>query len=95
MKDGLVPQVGARSKQLNESQGVFLFQNIEDMNTALGQWLGDWFNDLEDEIGSLITLMSLQITLPNNFPIEDSIVEYEKICRVTIPPELIKYLKDE
>lgn len=41
------------------------------MNGALGSWLGGCF-DKED------VLVSLEIRLPDDFPIEDNIVTYEK-----------------
>lgn len=88
MKHGLIPQVGDRSKEMNEEKGVFLFPSRDDMNCALEQWLGDWFED--DEV-----LMSLEITLPDDFPIEDSTVDWEKISRFVIPPKYIQYLQDE
>lgn len=88
MQHGLIPQIGERSKEMNEEEGVFLFPTIEDMNTALGQWLGDCFE--EEEV-----LMSLEIKLPDDFPIQDSTVEYEKISKVVIPPQYIRYLQDE
>jgi len=94
LKNGLVPQVGERSEELHEEEGVFLFPSKEDMESALGQWLGDWFGDDEDE-DDYVRLMSLEITVPNDFPILDSNVEYEKISKICIPPEFIKYLQDE
>lgn len=91
MENGLIPQIGERSIEIGEKEkAVYLFPTIHDMECALGQWLGDWYND---EYGEDIPLMSLEINLPNNFPIEDGEVEYEKICKCTIPPEYIKYLK--
>lgn len=89
MKKGLVPQIGERSQENNEEAAVFLFPTKDDMDTALSQWLGEWYEDID------IVLMSLQIILPDDFPILDSNVDYEKVCKVIIPPEYIKYLKDE
>lgn len=87
MKNGLIPQVGERSAKLGESPGVFLFPSYEDCETALYQWFGDEF----DENDKLITL---KITLPDDFPLEDS-VEYEKISRQVIPAEFIELYKLE
>lgn len=88
MKHGLIPQIGERSKMLGEEEAVFLFPSREDMNGALGSWLGGCFNE-ED------VLVSLEIRLPDDFPIEDSTVAYEKISKTAIPPCYIRYLQDE
>lgn len=94
MNKGLIPQIGERSMELGEDEAVFLFPTKEDMDTALGQWLGDWFEAEVDESEEVV-LMSLEITLPDDFLILDSSVDYEKISKDTIPPQYIKYLKDE
>lgn len=94
MDKGLIPQIGDRSREANEEQAVFLFPTKEDMEFALGQWLGDWFEPEDDEDDEVV-LMSLEITLPDDFPIFDSTVEYEKFSKITIPPKYIKYLQDE
>lgn len=88
MEQGLIPKIGARSKEAGEEKGIFLFSSRDDMNCALEQWLGALFSEQT-------VLMSLEITLPNNFSIMDSTVEYEKISKIPIPPEYIKYLQDE
>lgn len=93
MRHGLTPRIGERSVEIGEKEpAVYLFPNIEDMEFALGQWLGDWYND---EYGEDIPLMSLEITVPYDFPIENGEVEYEKICKHIIQPKYIKFLKDE
>jgi hypothetical protein len=82
MQNGLIPHVGERTKELNESKAVFLFPTEEDMEDALQNWLGDCFD--ED-----IELVCLKIVLPDDFPIQDSCVDWEKISKVTIPPQYI------
>jgi hypothetical protein len=87
MKYGLIPQVGEWSKELNEGKAVFLFPTEADMEDALQNWLGDCFNE-DDE------LVSLEITLPDNFPIQNSTVDWEKISKSVIPPQYIHYLQE-
>ena len=80
MRNGLEPRLGERSKEVGEvRKAIYLFPTIDDMDCALGQWLGDWYND---EYGEDVPLASLEITLPDNFPIEDGEVEYEVLSRV-------------
>ena len=88
MKYGLIPKIGTRSKELKEEKAVFLFTTREDMETALGQWLGNWFSEKT-------VLMSLEITLPDEFPIIDSTVDYEKVSKIRIPPVCIRFIQDE
>lgn len=93
LKEGLIPKIGERSIEVGEEEkAVYLFPTIEDMECALGQWLGDWYND---EYGEEIPLASLEISVPDCFPIEEGEVEYENICREVIPPEYIRFLKEE
>lgn len=92
MEKGLIPQIGDRSAEMKEECAVFLFPTIDDMNCALGQWLGDWYMD---EYGEDIDLMSLEVTIPDDFPVFVGEVEYELFTYSLIPSEYIKYLKDE
>ena len=93
--EGLIPIVGERSAELYESPCIFLFPTQEDMDTALLQWLGEWYDDKEIETDERIDLISLKITLPDNFPIIPGDVEYECISTAPIGPEFIHFYKDE
>jgi hypothetical protein len=90
LKKGLITQVGERSKKVGEEPAVFLFRTYEDCTNALGNWLGEEFHEFEP----YQEVISLEINLPNNFPLEDS-VEYEKISRQIIPPQFIRFYKNE
>lgn len=93
LKDGLIPQIGARSAEYGELfNAVYMFPNIEDMECALGQWLGDWYND---NYGEDTPLAVLEVTVPDQFPIENGVVEYEVFSKVIIPGKYIKYLREE
>lgn len=86
MLSGLIPQVGERSMQLGEKPGVFLFPTEEDMDTALGQWLGDEYEE-EDE------LFALKVTLKDDFHLEEP-VEFERVARSIIEPNCIEFYKE-
>ena len=94
-KQGLIPMQGERAKELNEPPAVFLFPSEHDMNTALSQWLGDWFNDKEALIDQPITLISLKITLPDTFPIAQQTVPFERLSYHPIPANYIHFYKTE
>lgn len=89
MKQGLIPQRGERSAQLND-RGIFLFSSRDDMENALMNWLGQEYEDLD------VDLASLEITLPKDFPISPTPgAEYEWVTQTPIPPEYISFLQVE
>jgi len=54
-RDGLVPAIGPRSKELGERvSAVYLFPSIESMEDALANWLGDAFD--EDVVLALLAV---------------------------------------
>ena len=84
---GLVPQVGDRSRALGEENpGVYLFPSRDDRDNALGNWLGDEFEDHD-------TLHSLEVDLPHDWPL-DSSVDYERVSRQPIPFSHVKSVED-
>lgn len=89
-KDGLLLQVGERSALMNESPGIFLFPNYEDCEHALMNWLGEEFEDFDEEE----PVITLEVTLPADFALEE-IVEWERVARASIPPDYIRFFKFE
>jgi len=63
MQHGLVPNVGARSAKLEEQPQIFLFTDKESMEDAVANWLGDEFDEDKE-------LVVLQVSLPQDFPIQ-------------------------
>jgi hypothetical protein len=50
-KHGLVPKIGERSQKLGEScPAVYLFINIEECHNALSNWLGEEYDDIEEDL---------------------------------------------
>ena len=89
LKDGLTPQLGERSRQLeDEKEGVFMFSDYENCEYALYSWLGKELEELEE------ALMTLKVELPLNFPLDQE-VEWELIARKTIHPKYISIYKNE
>lgn len=84
MKNGLRPQIGDRSSQLDgEVEGIFLFPSLSDVEAAVSSWLGDEFDEDEE-----LSLLAVDIT-----GLEDNIVQgadYETIVNTTISPDRIK-----
>lgn len=50
LKNGLIPTIGERSKFLETTPRVYLFLSKENLETALLNWLGEAFEDLEEEL---------------------------------------------
>lgn len=88
MKNGLIPQIGERSEGLESEKAIYLFPTYADCETALGQWLGEEFDDLDEEV------VSLKIELPDNFSLEQT-CEWEKVSKSVIPSQYISFYKNE
>lgn len=88
LANGLVPQIGKRSKEIGEVQArIYLFSKFEEMENALMNWLGEAFEESEE-------LGILQIDLPNDFPIKTEVDSngdefYESYAYDVIPPNFI------
>jgi hypothetical protein len=88
LKNGLIPRIGERSEKLNEKPGIFLFPSVRDMENALLNWLGEEYEDIEEP------LVSLKITLPDDFPLEAP-VEFERVSRRIIDHQYIEFFRCE
>lgn len=83
---GLVPQIGDRSTLLGEnSKNIYLFTSAEACETALMNWLGDEFEDVE-----LVVLELDECGISG-----DSSAGYELVCPHNIPAHRIKRVLDE
>lgn len=91
LTNGLIPRIGERSLEIGEKEAsVYIFPSEADMECAVMQWLGDWY---EDEYGEDVELVCLEINVPYNFPIENGEVEYEYVSKDIIPNKYIKFFK--
>lgn len=45
---GLVPSKGERANKIMDQQGIYLFPNIDSVEDALMNWMGDEFDEDED-----------------------------------------------
>ena len=93
LKEGLIPKIGEMSQDLGEKVSrIYLFKTEEDMNHALANWMGQWY---EDNYGEKIELCSLMIILPDEHSIYNGEAEYEVYSYDIIKPDYIKYYRDE
>lgn len=89
LRDGLRPVIGDRSLALGEpAPRIYLFPSRDDCDTALSSWLGDCFEDVEED-GLVILAVNVEgLAL-------ESEVEYELACTELIVPERIVDVLDE
>lgn len=82
LANGLRASIGPRSAELGETvKSVYLFPSIDDLENALGNWLGEYF--AED---SVLNVFEVDVT---GF-MDDSTVEYEIEIARDIPRDRLK-----
>lgn len=82
LKDGLIPQVGKYAKEMGEdTPAVFLFPCMEDAQEMKAVWLEPFYGN---------DLVSLEVTLPNDFPLEYTGSDYEVVSLRPIPAGAIR-----
>lgn len=91
LKKGLIPLIGPLSAKCEESTAaIYCFPSIIASDDALYGWLGNEYDDLEDELGQEIDLIRLKLTIPVSDYLLDSTVPYEVAINKIIPPEYIE-----
>ena len=86
-QSGLIPKIGTLSTIAGESKPrIYLFKNLEDVEHALENWLGDYISDDEQ-------LALLKISLPKEMRPRKEGFEYQIFK--TIQPENIEILSDD
>lgn len=89
-REGLVPQIGPRSEVIESESLVFMFKSEDDLDNALINWFGELFEDEDDDF----ELVTMKITLPDDFEILfDENVGYECMSKKPIPPEFIEFFR--
>lgn len=91
LKEGLKPQLGPRSKSLGENRdAVYLFSNLEDLETALESPWGEIAWNEEDD------LAILEVIVPESARLgADDDAGFEVSCLDHIPAENIKLVRIE
>ena len=85
LSKGLIPSIGERSLKLGESQaGIYLFPTKEDCNNALMNWLGQEFEDVEED-----GLVILKINYSGHNIRNNEGIDYEVVVTDIINPPRI------
>lgn len=90
LESGLHPLIGERAKKQGETEpAVYLFRSLNDIETAMLNWLGEAF--CEDEV-----LDVLEVNLPLAYA-ADLVVDkggFEFACKQIIPGKYVRNLGD-
>lgn len=87
MKRGLIPQIGARSRSIGETEpAVYVFVTWADLEGALCNWLGVAYKPNQK-------LTVLELTVPQDW-IKSTGSDYERCIYQTVPPEQITVKMD-
>jgi hypothetical protein len=90
LKKGLLPRIGRRAKECREKmKAVYLFRGQDDLETALGNWLGECFDDMPE--GALVIL---EVDIPDSLRVRSG-VEYEVAVLDVIGAEAIRRVLNE
>lgn len=95
LAEGITPQIGERSVAFGEArEAVFAFPTEIDCETALGQWLGEWFDDAGEKEGQEIALAIIEFdpTGLRQLPFE---VQFEVAFADRVPPAAIRAIHSE
>lgn len=86
LAEGLVPQIGPRAALLGEPvPAVYLFPDLEAVETALANWLGECFEDEAEDCRFVL----LEVALPADVRTIPG-AGYEVVVLDVIPPSAIR-----
>jgi len=84
---GLVPSKGERTNKLMDQQGIYLFPDIDSVEDALMNWMGDEFDEAED-----LVILKVRIQDPS---LLTQTTGWEFVYSSTIPPLDIQVFRFE
>lgn len=85
LKNGLVPKIGSLSEQLGETgepkPAIYLFTSKEACVDAMGSWLGEAYDELDEETGEESRHVVLRVELGDEEDSDEQVDEefYEKV----------------
>lgn len=95
LTNGLEPRIGKRSQEFGETlPAVYAFPTMFDCHTALSQWLGEWYCDLEEEEGREIPLAIIEFD-PTGLAQLPQEVAFEVRFATTVPPAALRAIHSE
>lgn len=88
---GLKPAIGPRSAELGEPQPfVYLFRSLQDVETALMNWLGEALEDAGE-----LAILEIEPSATTASRLQTSSEDYEVRCDTVIPANCITRMLDE
>jgi superfamily I DNA and RNA helicase len=88
LRDGLLPKAPEDYGTSGDTKAVYLFKNLDDVENALMNWLGERINEIEDETGVEEDVIVLKIDIAGLKGFLAS-VEYELVYPDVIGPERV------
>jgi hypothetical protein len=89
MAEGLVPQIGDRSREIEEAEpGIYLFKSPQDVEDALANWLGEEFDGEEP-------IALLKVRIPADAVVVPTPAKYEFVISSVIPSENIQVVTED
>lgn len=98
LRQGLVPQIGANSQALGEHEArVYAFIDRQAMETALMNWMGEVYEEMEDALGHEVDLVIIEVEDACFERVQDSNGDpfYECYADTTVPPQSFRRITDE
>jgi hypothetical protein len=86
---GLQPRIPVDYGEDGDVEAVYLFKNIEDVENALYNWLGERIDEWEEESGDEYDEVVLKVNLSGLEEYLVDSVEYEWMCVCDIEPSRI------
>lgn len=92
LKNGLTPQIGVNSSLIGETHSqIYLFNSLSELTEALGNWLGELYNE-----GDRLSIFKIVLDLSDTHLIfQDPQTHYESYYRGVITPDMICAVFDE
>lgn len=85
LQDGLLPQVGPRSRQLESEAGIFVFLELDALEDALANWMMDAFDEG-------VSLALLAVDLTGRGDVRQTGAEYERCVMALVAPADIQII---
>ncbi len=97
---GLIPKIGKLSDKYGENEkAIYTFISLEELDNALMNWLGQEYEDMEEELEKKIDIAVIEVDIRhlnlNTQTDENGNDFYEQKITEPIPPEYLKLIRIE